>query len=259
MEKSKLNSLIKRVISALVLAPLVLGGLLSGWYSFALLVMFISALLAWEWANMVENKNNTVYGMAYFMAAACAISFANIYYSLAVMVLTMVFVFFKAKEEQHRYLLMFGVPYIVLGIASFVWMYVIFGDITTLWFVLSVWAVDIGGYVVGCTVKGPKLAPKISPNKTWSGLFGAMLFSALMSVAVSWYFNRGFYEVFAVLGVILAIISQMGDLLESKIKRYLGVKDSSNLIPGHGGIFDRIDGLLFAAPFMLIIFLFFVF
>jgi len=259
MEKSKLNSLFKRMASALVLAPLVLGGLLSGWYSFALLVMLISSLLAWEWSNMVPNNKSTVYSMIYFFAAACAISFANVYYVLAVILLAMLFVFFKAKEEQHRYLLMLGVPYIVLGIGSFVWMYVIFGEITILWFVLSVWAVDIGGYVVGCTLKGPKLAPKISPNKTWSGLFGAMLFSALMSVAISWYFNRGVYEVFAILGVILAIIAQTGDLLESKIKRYLNVKDSSNLIPGHGGIFDRIDGLLFAAPFMLAIFLFFVY
>lgn len=259
MEKSKLNSLFKRVISACVMIPLVLGALLSGWYSVALLAMLVSALLAWEWAVMVPNQKNTVYSMAYFFAAACAISFANVYYSLAVMLLSMIFIFVRAKGEEHRYLLTFGVPYIVLGIVSFVWMYVIFGEVTALWFVLAVWSVDIGGYVVGCTLKGPKLAPKISPNKTWSGLFGAMLFSALMSVAVSWYYDRGLYEVFAVLGVILAVIAQTGDLLESKIKRYLNVKDSSNLIPGHGGIFDRIDGLLFAAPFMLIIFLFFIF
>jgi len=257
MERSKLKSLIKRVVSACILAPVVLGALFAGYYPVALLTMLVSSLLAWEWAFMIPNKRAAVYSVAYFFVAAWAIAFVNIYYTLIVMLLAMGFVFVKAKDEQHRYLLTLGVPYIVLGIASFFWLYMLLGEVI-LWFVLSVWAVDVGGYVVGCTLKGPKLAPKISPNKTWSGLFGAMLFSALMSVAVSWYFGLENYVIFAVLGVVLAVIAQIGDLLESKIKRYLNIKDSSNLIPGHGGIFDRIDGLLFAAPFMLLIILFLV-
>ena len=259
MEKSKLNSLLKRAASTVVLAPLALGAIYCGWSSTALLALLVIALLSWEWAQMVPNKKDTVYALSYMAAAVCVVFFANIFWSVAVLAGMTLFVWLKAKGESHRRLLTVGVPYIALGIGSLVWLYIIFGTIITLWFVVAVWSVDIGGYVVGCTLKGPKLAPKISPNKTWAGLLGAMLFSALTSVAVAYFFARGEYAVFASLGVILALIAQTGDLLESMVKRYLKVKDSSNLIPGHGGVFDRLDGLLFAAPFMLVIFIFFLF
>lgn len=258
MEKSKRISLIKRVVSTIVLAPVVLGAIVNGWDSLALLAAVVSALLSWEWASMVPNKKSAVYTAAYLFAAACAIFYANVEYSFAIMFGTALFVWYKAKDEEHRRLLTCGVPYIVLGVGSLVWLYVLFGQVITLWFVLAVWSVDIGGYVVGSTVKGPKLAPSISPNKTWSGLFGGMLFSMLTSVAIAYYFSRGAYADFMILGAILAVVAQCGDLLESKVKRYLNIKDSSNLIPGHGGIFDRVDGLIFAAPFVLVIFLFFI-
>ena len=258
MEKSKRISLIKRVVSTVVLAPVVLGAIADGWNTLALLAVIVSALLSWEWASMVPNKRNAVYTVAYLSAATCAIFYANVGYSLAIMGGTMLFVWYKAKDEEHRRLLTCGVPYIGLGMGSLVWLFVLFGEIVTLWFVLAVWSVDIGGYVVGSTLKGPKLAPSISPNKTWSGLLGGMLFAMLTSVAVAYFYNRGAYPVFMILGAVLAVVSQCGDLLESKVKRYLNVKDSSNLIPGHGGIFDRVDGLIFAAPFVLAIFLFFI-
>ena len=111
---------------------------------------------------------------------------------------------------------------------------------------------DIGGFIVGCNLKGPKLAPKISPNKTWSGLIGGIV----LAMAVSYLYiylvvrdDKGMHMFFVVLGGLIAAISQIGDLIESAIKRKLGIKDSSSLIPGHGGVFDRIDGLIFAAPF----------
>lgn len=258
MEKSKRISLIKRVVSTVVLAPVVLGAIVDGWNTLALLAVIISALLSWEWASMVPNKKNAVYTVAYLSASVCAIFYANVGYSLVIMGGTMLFVWYKAKDEEHRRLLTCGVPYIVLGMGSLVWLYVLFGEVITLWFVLAVWSVDIGGYVVGSTVKGPKLAPSISPNKTWSGLLGGMLFAMLTSAATAYFFNRGAYAEFMVLGAVLAVVSQCGDLLESKVKRYLNVKDSSNLIPGHGGIFDRVDGLIFSAPFVLAIFLFFI-
>ncbi len=258
MEKSKRISLIKRVVSTVVLAPVVLGAIVDGWNTLALLAVIVSALLSWEWASMVPNKKNAVYTVAYLSASVCAIFYANVGYSLAIMGGTMLFVWYKAKDEEHRRLLTCGVPYIVLGMGSLVWLYVLFGEVITLWFVLAVWSVDIGGYVVGSTLKGPKLAPSISPNKTWSGLLGGMLFAMLTSAATAYFFNRGAYAEFMVLGAVLAVVSQCGDLLESKVKRYLNVKDSSNLIPGHGGIFDRVDGLIFSAPFVLAIFLFFI-
>ena len=116
-----------------------------------------------------------------------------------------------------------------------------------------VWATDTGGYVIGKSIGGPKLCPKISPKKTWSGLLGAIAFSALTTyifvITMNHYYGSQLPMKFLVLSSVgLAIVSQVGDLFESKIKRYLEIKDSGNLIPGHGGIFDRVDGLLFAAP-----------
>ena len=258
MEKSKLSSLLKRVVSALILAPLVLGAISYSWNTMAVLAIVVAALLSWEWAAMVPNKNNSVYAVTYLLSVTCTIFFANVLYALFVMLSASMFVWFKSKGEEYRKLLVLGVPYITIGLGSLVWLYVIFGNLITLWFVLAVWSVDIGGYLVGCTLKGPKLAPRISPNKTWSGLLGAMLFAALTSVAVASYFSNGDYLIFAILGAGLAIIAQCGDLLESMIKRYLNIKDSSNLIPGHGGMFDRVDGLIFAAPFILVVFIFFI-
>jgi len=258
MEKSKRDSLIKRVISACILAPLVLGAILYSWTTNSILLLVVSALLAWEWAEMVPNKKSAVYAVTYLSAAACVIFFPNIIYSTGFMLAATLFVWFKAKTENHRRLLTAGVPYITLGIGSFVWLYVIFGPVSALWFVLVVWGVDIGGYFVGTTVKGPKLAPSISPNKTWSGLLGAIVFAALTSVAIAYFFERNDYVTFALLGGGLAVVAQIGDLLESKVKRYLNVKDSSNLIPGHGGIFDRVDGLIFAAPFILAVLIFII-
>jgi phosphatidate cytidylyltransferase len=112
---------------------------------------------------------------------------------------------------------------------------------------LLVWATDSAAYFSGRLIGGPKLAPKISPNKTWAGLAGGMVAAGL----VGWSFGQRDPKsaiLLALLSAMLAAIAQAGDLAESGLKRYFGVKDSSGLIPGHGGVFDRLDGLLFVAP-----------
>ena len=119
-------------------------------------------------------------------------------------------------------------------------------------FVIIVWATDIGGYIVGKSLKGPKLAPKISPNKTWSGLLGGMALASFCSWGYLYLFGINDWRL-AIAGAIVAVIEQIGDLVESAIKRHLKIKDSSTLIPGHGGVFDRIDGLIFTAPFVFLL------
>jgi phosphatidate cytidylyltransferase len=110
----------------------------------------------------------------------------------------------------------------------------------------SVIATDIGAYFAGRLIGGPKLAPKISPNKTWAGLVGGMLASGIwFTFAVNFFFPRVVGEFPAMLaGFSIAVVAQLGDLLESYMKRRAGVKDSGNFIPGHGGLFDRLDGFL---------------
>lgn len=255
MEKSKASAIMKRVLTSLVLAPLVLWAVYSGSPMINLLALTGGALLAWEWANMIPNAKASVYSVMYLVPLSLAVLTTDVTVIALVTVAVTLLVWLKAANENHRRLLTLGVPYITLGIGSLIWLFNLAGALTTLWFILVIWSVDTGGYLVGCNLKGPKLAPKISPNKTWSGLLGGMVFAAAVSVAYSyWLGSREAYVAFALLGMIIAVVEQIGDLVESSIKRYLGLKDSSNLIPGHGGIFDRIDGLIFAAPLVALLF-----
>lgn len=120
----------------------------------------------------------------------------------------------------------------------------IHGRETVIWVLACIWATDIGAYFVGRAAGGAKLAPAISPGKTWSGLVGGMAWAAVASAAVGYGFGLGETISLAVTGAVLAIVGQAGDLLESAAKRRAGVKDSGRLIPGHGGLLDRVDGLI---------------
>lgn len=255
MGKSKLNSFFKRLATSLILVPAVIYCIHKGYPTFELLVLLGAALLSWEWAAMVPSKRSSFYAVTYFFVAAIALILGSIEASVFSMVAALALAFYKSKDENHRWLLLLGIPYISIGLASIAEINILYGPQLVLWYVFLVWGVDIGGYVFGCTIKGPKLAPKISPNKTWAGLFGGMVLAALVTAAYCWYLDATDTVVLTVyisMAVVLAIIAQIGDLIESAIKRHLGLKDSSNMIPGHGGIFDRIDGLIFAAPFALL-------
>jgi phosphatidate cytidylyltransferase len=128
-----------------------------------------------------------------------------------------------------------------------------YGRETILWIVACVWATDIGAYFLGSYVGGARLAPSISPGKTWSGLVGGICASAVVSAACGLAFNAGDTLVLAVTGIGIAVVAQVGDLLESAAKRRAGVKDSGSIIPGHGGILDRIDGLIAALVFIAVL------
>lgn len=118
------------------------------------------------------------------------------------------------------------------------------GRETIIWVLACIWATDIGAYFVGRAAGGAKLAPRISPGKTWSGLVGGMAWAAVASAATGYAFGLGETVPLAIIGAALAVVGQVGDLVESAAKRRAGVKDSGRLIPGHGGLLDRIDGLI---------------
>jgi phosphatidate cytidylyltransferase len=118
-----------------------------------------------------------------------------------------------------------------------------------LFLVLVIWASDIGAYLIGRLVGGPKLAPAISPGKTWSGAVGGLIAAGLVGSGVAlWAGGRLPLPHGVAIAVVLGAASQIGDLLESWFKRHFGVKDSGRSIPGHGGLLDRLDGMLTAAP-----------
>lgn len=154
-----------------------------------------------------------------------------------------------------------GVIYIGVPSVALLWLRADHGIAVTLWVLLTVWATDTGAFFAGKGIGGPRLAPRVSPKKTWAGLIGGMIAAGLVSVAVGMMAMAGGGEAtpaveadwrdglrLFVLGAVLAVIEQVGDLVESSVKRHFGVKDSGRLVPGHGGLFDRVDGLLFAAP-----------
>lgn len=120
-----------------------------------------------------------------------------------------------------------------------------------MWMFAVIWATDTAAYFVGKSLGGPKLAPKISPKKTWSGLIGGVVASMVVGAVSSLMFAGGL-TFFMWISAMLAILAQGGDLIESKVKRQFGVKDSGNLIPGHGGLLDRLDGMTLVAPFIMI-------
>ncbi len=110
-----------------------------------------------------------------------------------------------------------------------------------------VWGADVFAYFFGKTIGGPKLAPRLSPQKTWAGFIGSLIGAVVMSASINVLFGYPVTDVFVGLILVLAVLSQIGDLIESMLKRKFGVKDSGTLIPGHGGVLDRVDGLIVAA------------
>lgn len=126
-----------------------------------------------------------------------------------------------------------------------------YGAVWLFWLVLVVIATDVFGYFGGRIIGGPKFWPRVSPKKTWAGTLSGWVAAALIGVVFRQFTNAGVDLPW--ISVALSMASQMGDVAESAVKRKMGVKDSSNLLPGHGGLFDRFDGLLGAALFMLLV------
>jgi phosphatidate cytidylyltransferase len=114
------------------------------------------------------------------------------------------------------------------------------------WLFAVVWSSDTGAYIFGRAIGGPKLAPNISPKKTWAGFYGGLLSSALAGACCAVIFEGSSIIGLAILSAVIGFTAQIGDLLESWFKRRFSVKDSGNIIPGHGGLFDRVDGLMAA-------------
>lgn len=144
-----------------------------------------------------------------------------------------------------------GLLYVAIAGTSLLWLRAdpVSGRADVLFVLLIVWAGDIGAYVVGRWVGGPRLAPHISPGKTWSGAVGGLIAAVATGLLAAHFLATPVTPWQpALIAVALSIVAQAGDLLESFVKRVLAVKDSGNLIPGHGGLFDRLDGVLAAAP-----------
>lgn len=241
-----------RAASGVVLAVATLLLTWGGPWSFAVLVAAVAVIAIWEWGCVVRSSGfdvMTITAAAGLVAATAIASTGSIAGGLALVVLTAVGVGVAGRLSGKSLLEGAGVFYIGLPAMALVWIRSdpAHGFSAIMMVLIAVWATDIGAFIVGRLVGGPKLCPAISPNKTWAGLLGGVALSAVAGYVLA--VNLGSLAPFSVAGISmgLAVISQFGDLIESGIKRSYGVKDTSGLIPGHGGFLDRVDGLLLAA------------
>ncbi len=192
------HNLLVRVISALILAPLVLVVTYIGGTAYVLFWSVAAAAVLWEWIRLVKGPLWVAAGIGY----------------AAIMLMAPVVMRADASFGFEAMLLLFAI----------------------------VWTTDICGYFAGRAIGGPKLAPTISPKKTWAGAIAGAASAIIVALIVAQWFGRLSLGTVAIIALILSAVSQCGDLLESGIKRHFGAKDASHLIPGHGGVMDRLDG-----------------
>jgi len=252
-KSSRWGDLRLRILSAAVLAPLALGCIWIGGIAFAGLIILIAAGLAYEWLVLCGQRSSP---WAVLLFAALPLSVALTAYHSAAAGLILLAVATVAGTVFTRGIsrarpLVFGIPYLGLAAVALVWLrrQPGTGGANVIVLLLVVWASDIGAYAAGRAIGGPRLAPAISPGKTWSGALGGLVAAAAVGLAASASLGNGPVSFRpAAFAVLIGIISQAGDLFESQLKRHFGVKDSGTMIPGHGGLLDRLDAVLTAAP-----------
>jgi phosphatidate cytidylyltransferase len=245
------KDLVPRFGSAVVLAIAVAGLTWLGGLPFAAMILIVCCIVAWEWSRIIRGGTIDAAMVAHISVVALAIGL-SVYglIGLAVLALTIGAILVNLLTVgRHPGLSALGVPYAGLPAVALIWLRS--DSPWGLWavgfLVLVVAATDVGAYFAGRLIGGPKLWPQVSPNKTWAGLIGAMITSAVIAAL----FARVVLGVHALplagLAMALAVVAQAGDLGESMLKRRFGAKDASNIIPGHGGFMDRVDGLVTAA------------
>lgn len=246
------------MLSAAILAPVALACLWFAALPWTVLIALAAAGLGVEWVHLCGRRALEPPGIAVPAAlliagATAALGAAGL--APAVLALAALLALAWAQPDPRAARLAAGIPYVGLAAIALIWLRR-GGDVgraNVLFLVLVVWASDIGAFAVGRWLGGPKLAPRISPAKTWAGAAGGLLAAVAAGLAVARFgpghlvASAALWHTAAVAGG-LGLMAQAGDLFESGLKRRFGVKDSSRLIPGHGGLLDRLDGMLAAAP-----------
>jgi phosphatidate cytidylyltransferase len=250
--KLKNPDLLIRVISSIVMIFLGAVFLGIGGTVFKTILILISAILAWEILgfNYLHKHIRILTALFFALIFATNILFFQII-SLILLIIFLLFykVIIKHNDYTQRAIYLVLIFFSLITLSEF---RLEIGLVQTVWVICCVIASDVGGYFVGRAVGGPKLWPIISPKKTWSGIIGGWLFTMIITYIFIILFKEiEFYLLF--FSIFLSIFSQFGDLYESFLKRNAGIKDSSNLIPGHGGFLDRFDGMIgaFFAVFMI--------
>lgn len=241
------GELVKRVISAIVLATIGIGATIAGPIPLAVVVIVVSALLAWEWGRLVRNCEFD--DMLYVHVAAVALATGLMAAGFATYALVVLAVGFVAiairRSREYRKLSALGVPYIGLAAVGIIWLRGSDQGLAAVLLVFAcVWAHDSVAMFAGRAAGGPRLWPSISPKKTWSGAIAGLTASTFVAAAAHLFLSGTNPWWLGLLGFLLGFAALVGDLAESSLKRLGRVKNASGLIPGHGGFLDRMDGAI---------------
>jgi phosphatidate cytidylyltransferase len=237
-----------RIAAAAVLAPLAIAIAYAGGWLWALLVVGVACGLYVEWlliVNDTQDRRAMLVGILALLIAglSMACGFASIALAAAVAGIVIVALASVEQGAWNAAGLLYATAALLTSIV--VRFDTASGFLALVFVLLVVWVTDIGGYFAGRGIGGPKLWPRVSPNKTWAGAIGGLVLSVAVAVAFA-LLGFGKLTSSVVLASLLSVVSQLGDLFESAVKRRFGVKDSSRIIPGHGGLLDRLDGFVAA-------------
>jgi phosphatidate cytidylyltransferase len=243
---------IARLLSAIVLAAVALGATIFSPWSFLVLVLVSGGLVVWEWGRLTRGSGfdgTALISAVSVGAVAILASLGRPDLALFLPLAAGATIFFTAPSTRQAGWSLGGLAYAALPAFAFVRLRgdPALGAAAVLYLFAVAWATDTASYGAGRLIGGPKLAPQISPQKTWSGFIVGILTPALVGLAFAFAIETTSALRLVLVSVALALACQVGDLFESWVKRCFGAKDMSQLIPGHGGLLDRIDGLLFAA------------
>ncbi|NND00247.1 MAG: phosphatidate cytidylyltransferase [Gammaproteobacteria bacterium] len=252
----------QRVITALVLVTVLLAAMLAEqslyWQVFINLAVLVGF---WEWLRFCKLSSVPMQALAYlgFAGVSSVLQLGVIPMPLVVPIacllwlILFVFTMSNSLDFLHHRLLKVLIGMVILPVAALIVIELkdlTHGPLWILCFMVAVWAADIGAYFVGRRFGKTKLAPQVSPGKTVEGLLGGLAFAMVLYAPVlfHWFALQPAVLLLATI-LVTVLVSVMGDLFESKLKRFAGIKDSSQILPGHGGLLDRIDSLLSSAPF----------
>ncbi len=272
-----MKKLITRTITGLIFITIVIGSICWSVYSFMLVFLIIALLGINEFYKLALLKNvkpqffnglglGAYLFLSFSLFAHNIIGLEFVILNLPLSVLVLIIELYRKSDQPFTNIAytLLGVYYIAVPLALLNFLYSPFqmrGEFNThilLGFFIITWLSDTAAYLVGSAIGKHKLFERISPGKTWEGIIGAVVFGILTAYVLSLIFKDLMFYQWAVISVIIVVIGTLGDLTESLLKRSVNVKDSGTILPGHGGILDRFDGVFFAAIFVFIYIYFFI-